>query len=50
MKRVALNLDRCSFAFFDEKSDDWKVEPGVFELLIGSSSRDIRRKTVCEIK
>jgi beta-glucosidase len=48
-KTVTLNLDSRSFAFFDEKSEDWKVEPGQFELLIGSSSRDIRRKTTCTI-
>ncbi len=49
-KTVALELDDRSFAFFDEASEDWMVEPGEFELLIGSSSRDIRRKTACMIK
>lgn len=49
-KTVTLNLDSRSFAFFDEKSDDWNVEPGQFELLIGSSSRDIRQSVSCTIK
>jgi len=43
-KTVTLQLDKRSFAFFDEASEDWKVEPGEFELMIGSSSRDIRQK------
>ena len=49
-KTVTLELDKRSFAFFDEKGEAWKVEPGQFELLIGSSSRDIRQKTSCHIK
>ena len=47
---VTLNLDRRSFAFFDEASGDWKVEPGEFELMLGSSSRDIRQSAPCTIK
>ncbi len=49
-KIVTLELDERSFAFFDEASEDWKVEPGEFELMVGSSSRDIRQKTSCHIK
>jgi beta-glucosidase len=44
-KTVTLPLDKRSFAYFSEKQNDWVVEPGKFELLIGSSSRDIRQKT-----
>jgi beta-glucosidase len=50
IKTVTLVLDERSFAFFDEASEDWKVEPGEFELMVGSSSRDIRQKTSCHIK
>ena len=49
-KTVTLDLDKRSFAFFDEKANDWKVEPGTFELLISSSSRDIRQKAVLSVK
>ncbi len=35
-------LDRRAFSFYDPGRADWVLEPGDFELLIGSSSRDIR--------
>jgi beta-glucosidase len=41
-KRTELVLPREAFAFFSPTRRDWVVEPGAFELLIGSSSRDIR--------
>ncbi|MDQ6696471.1 MAG: glycoside hydrolase family 3 C-terminal domain-containing protein [Actinomycetota bacterium] len=43
-RSVRLALDRRSFAFWDEASHDWVVEPGDFELHIGSSSRHIRHR------
>ncbi|HRX84670.1 MAG TPA: glycoside hydrolase family 3 C-terminal domain-containing protein [Phycisphaerae bacterium] len=39
---VSVVLDRRAFAYYDTTSADWVVEPGAFELLVGSSSRDIR--------
>jgi len=40
-------LDHRSFAFYDAERREWVAEPGAYELLVGSSSRDIRaRKTV----
>lgn len=41
-KTVSFMLDKSAFAFYDIKHDDWVVEPGKFQLLLGSSSRDIR--------
>ncbi len=41
---IKLELSRRDLAFFDEKSNTWVVEDGDFEILIGSSSRDIRLK------
>jgi len=35
-------LSRDAFAFFSPVQKRWVVEPGEFELLVGSSSRDIR--------
>jgi beta-glucosidase len=43
-KTVTLPLDNRSFAYFSEQKNDWVVEPGKFDILIGSSSRDIRQK------
>ena len=44
--RSTLELDRRAFAFWDVDADDWTVEPGEFELRIGTSSRDIAHRVV----
>jgi len=44
-KTVTLTLPAQKLAFYDEKSHDFMVEPGAFDLLIGSSSADIRLTT-----
>jgi beta-glucosidase len=49
-KTVSFELDDRAFSFFDEASGDWTVEPGEFELLIGSSSRDIRSQARVSLK
>ena len=41
-KTVTLTLNRESLAFFDESIRQWVVEAGEFEVLVGSSSQDIR--------
>lgn len=41
-QRVTVTLDRSAMAFYDVNRHDWVVEPGAFEVLVGSSSRDIR--------
>jgi beta-glucosidase len=41
-KQAELFLNRDAFVFFSPTQKRWIVEPGEFELLIGSSSRDIR--------
>ena len=41
---VAFTLDDRAFAFWDVATNDWIVEPGEFELRIGTSSRDIRHR------
>ena len=41
-KQAKLLLKRDAFAFFSPTQKKWVVEPGEFELLIASSSRDIR--------
>jgi beta-glucosidase len=42
MKRAEMILTENAFAYYDIHSNAWIVEPGYFEILIGSSSRDIR--------
>lgn len=41
-KRVEIVLGKESFSFYDVRSKDFVVEPGDFEILVGSSSADIR--------
>jgi beta-glucosidase len=40
-KTVYFTLKQRDFSFWDETTSAWKVEPGKFEILIGSSSADI---------
>jgi beta-glucosidase len=43
-EEVALTLDRHSMSFYDPAAHDWATEPGVYEVLVGASARDIRLK------
>jgi beta-glucosidase len=46
---VAFALDDSAFAFWDASVGGWKVEPGEFELLVGSSSADIRQRATITV-
>jgi beta-glucosidase len=39
-------LDETAFAFYDTDAKKFAVEAGTFEIMVGSSSRDIRQKIV----
>jgi beta-glucosidase len=41
---VTLELDRRAFAFWDVERSDWVVEPGEFEIRIGTSLRAIAHR------
>jgi len=43
-KDVHFKLDRTAIAFYSTAKKDWVTEPGQFDVLVGSSSRDIRVK------
>ena len=43
-KRVDFALDKSALSFFDPVKKEWIAEPGEFEVLVGSSSRDIKLK------
>ena len=49
-KQVVFTLDKSSLAFYDVTNKGWTVEPGKFEVLVGSSSRDIRMRRNIEVK
>jgi beta-glucosidase len=38
---VTLTLDRRSFSIYDPSSHSWVSPPGVYEILVGTSSRDL---------
>ena len=40
-KRIQIALDRRAFAFYDVAANAWRAQPGVFDVLVGSSSRQI---------
>jgi len=48
-KVITIKLDRKSFAYFDPGADDWKTDPGEYEISIGASSRDLRIKQTLEV-
>lgn len=41
-KAIKLTLSKRAFAFFNVNTHDWCVESGKFDILVGSSSRDIK--------
>ncbi len=47
---VRFVLDQRAFAYYNTDFGDWHVETGVFEILVGASSRDIRLTTNLYVK
>ena len=47
---VTFTLDKDTFAFYHPDRKEWVVEPGEFEILIGSSSRDLRLKQTLKLE
>jgi beta-glucosidase len=47
---VSFTLDERALSFYDPYKKRWVVEPGEFEVLVGSSSRDIRARATCSVK
>jgi beta-glucosidase len=48
-KVINIKLDNESFSFFDTDSMKWKVEDLDYEIMIGSSSRDIKLKDTIHV-
>jgi beta-glucosidase len=49
-KLIDILLDETALSFFDPGANDWVTEPGQFEILIGSSSRDIRSRKIINFR
>jgi len=47
---IHFTLVERDFSFWDVTTQDWKLEPGIFEILIGSSSNNILAKAELQIK
>ena len=48
-KTVTLTLKGEQLAYYDVATHDWAFEPGKYEILVGSSSRDIRGQGKVEL-
>ena len=49
-KIVEFELAKRAFAYYNTEIDDWYVESGDYEILVGASSRDIRLKETVKVK
>ena len=49
-KVVEFTIDKNALSFFDPKTKEWTAENGEFEILIGSSSQDIKLKEMFTLK
>ena len=49
-KTLEFSLDKSSLSFFDPEINNWRAEPGEFEILVGSSSRNIRLREKFTLK
>ena len=49
-RRVTFTLPGDQLAFYDVRTHAFKVQPGTFDILVGSSSADIRLQGVIEVK
>jgi beta-glucosidase len=47
---IKFDLDERAFSFYDPDRKQWIMEPGEFEILVGSSSRDIRARVVMKVE
>ncbi len=47
---AAFTLGKDAFAYWSTAVDGWRVDDGLYEILIGASSRDIRLKAMVECK
>jgi beta-glucosidase len=42
VKKIQFELSKRDFQYFDPNKHEWQVSPGVYEVMIGSSSRNIK--------
>ena len=47
---VKIPFNRSDFAYYDEKLNMWRIEPGLYEVRIGTSAGNIKLRKRLEIK
>jgi beta-glucosidase len=50
VKQIEFTIDKNDLSFYDPGKHEWITEPGEFQVLIGSSSRDIKLKDGFELR
>lgn len=48
-QHVRLHVDRQSLSYYDPGHSDWVFAPGSYEIMVGSSSRDIRLRGTAKV-
>ena len=48
-RTVTITLDQDAFKYFNDVKNEWEMDPGVFDFIVGSSSRDIRLNGKAEL-
>ncbi|MDH7604151.1 MAG: glycoside hydrolase family 3 C-terminal domain-containing protein [Melioribacter sp.] len=48
-QKVILEFDKNSLSYYDEASRSWKLDKDDYEILIGSSSRDIKLRSIISL-
>jgi beta-glucosidase len=41
-RKITLTLNKDAFEYFNDIKNQWEMDPGTFDFIVGSSSRDIR--------
>ncbi len=49
-REAVFTLEKDAFAYWSTASDGWRVDDGLYEILIGASSQDILLKAMAEYK
>ena len=49
-RRVSFKIDRRALSYWDAAADTWAVAPGCYGVMVGRSSRDIRRKGTLAVR
>jgi beta-glucosidase len=49
-KTLTFKIPASEFSFYDTKTNNFKTEPGQWEIQVGSSSKDIRLKKMITIE